>query len=105
PFSLFDQLGLHDCDLTGRSAKRNKPELQPKPKRFAERGAAMSTRHAVTVRRRRVLCAGGGFVHSLPSFIANRRCLAFTISDCFWRREFCSTSRPGRTPSTFWDEA
>src|SRR4029078_8445869 len=50
PF-LFDQLGLHDRDLVGWSAKGDKPEFQPKSKRFAKRRSTMSTYHAVAAGR------------------------------------------------------
>ena len=35
--ALLDQLAVHDRDLTRRPAKGNKTELQPEPKRLAER--------------------------------------------------------------------
>src|SRR4029077_4326783 len=54
PF-LFDQLSLHNRDLAGRSTKRDKPEFQPKSKRFAKRRSTMSTCHAVAAGRSRVL--------------------------------------------------
>src|SRR6266853_1804154 len=42
PAFLFDQLGVHHCDLTARSAKGNKAKLHPEPKRLAKRLCTMS---------------------------------------------------------------
>ncbi len=36
PLFAIHQLGVHDGDLPGRTAKANETQLNPEPKRFAE---------------------------------------------------------------------
>src|SRR5216110_199427 len=82
PSFLFDQLGLHDRDLAGRSAERNEPELEPEAESFSEGRIGFPLRIPI-----------GGGTACVRTALTHRAVLSL-LADHIWHRYFATKASP-----------